>query len=420
MKKKTSGWKGLVLGLVLSVFLTAGMANAFQPGPMLTFTFDDGSRPIYDKALPILSNAGLKAVFFGETGPLNAAESWVMTWDEVRKLQDVYGWEIGSHSITHPYLTAVSDEQLLQELEGSKQDFVNHGINVKGFATPYGDWDTTRVLPAIAKYYEWHRAAWGGANSWPYNDYQIMVLEPANPNSFLTPAQVIQKIDEAVGNRQWLVLLFHEVVDGAALAYEYNVNDFKQIVDYVAEHSNNNNLNVVTISEALMLSKNGNLIANPSFSTLDHNQWALYWDRSGNVNIDQNAQGNFPEPENALKIIGGAEAQDAWSGPVRVSWWAEYLLKMFQSVQDLTSGGWAIWVDEFNDQGYYLGGQWLGGNYANFFGIRYYSYSPNSSAVEWVSLVIFTEEGSNLTLFIDSVEFKKVRQIRHRFWTFWE
>jgi len=417
MEKRRIGWRGLVLGLVLLVFLMAGMANAFQPEAMVTFTFDDGSRPIYDNALPILAKHGMRAMFFGETGPLNSGEDWVVSWDEVRNLQNKYGWEIGSHSITHPYLTQVSDEQLDKELKGSKEDFAVQGITVRGFATPYGDWDN-RVMSAITKYYEWNRDAWGGMNSWPFDVYHILVLEPGNPTEFAKPEEVKGWIDSAKANKQWLVLLFHEIVDGTPDPYAYNVNDFKQIVDYVAASG----VKVVTISEALGLEsiepappaptpptplpQTPNLVQNPSFEDFDSDGYAIGWWGNEGVSIDINNHGNAPEPQNSLKIVGAKNSQAAWTDNIPVSGKLEYSLRTFYNVQDIKAGGWGIWVDEFDRRGNYLGGQEMGFYDQRFVGTRDYVYRPTSSSVRWISLVIFTEARSRLTLYVDSVELR--------------
>lgn len=72
---------------IASVFVSAGLvflwgigtSLAYQPGPKLTFTFDGGSKSIYEQAVPILAGSKIPAVFYGETGPLNSGEDWVMT-----------------------------------------------------------------------------------------------------------------------------------------------------------------------------------------------------------------------------------------------------------------------------------------------------------------------------------------------------
>ena len=377
------------------------VAAEYAPQAMITFTFDDGAKRIYENAAPLFEAHNMPAVLYGETGPLNSGEDWVMTWDQVRDLQNRLGWEIGSHTITHPDLTLVSDQQLEQELLGSKQDFAEQGISTKSFATPMGRYDN-RVLKAISKHYESHRAAWGGFNVWPYNNYEIISLEIKHTTS---PEEVMGWIDQAKANNYWLVLLLHDVVDGTAQEYEYNKYNLKKIVDYVAASS----VEVTTITEGLELSRQINLVSNPSFEVMQ-NGFANTWARTdtANVTVDQNYNGNAPDSRNSLKIIAGANQREAVSGFIPVEN-VDYILKMFQNGQNLT-GGWAVWVNEYgsNSNEDWLSGQWLGGNYQPFFGTRYYSYTPTSSSVSKIKLHIYTETGSAGILYVDSVSLVKL------------
>lgn len=385
----------------LAISLYANTALAFEVGPKITFTFDDGNDRVFTKAAPVLANQNMPGVMYGETGPLNSGEDWVMTWDEVRELRDVYGWEIGSHTINHPYLTTLTDEGLVQELLGAKNDFAAEGIDVISFATPYGDYDE-RVLTAIARYYESHRAAWGGPNFWPYylNDYELVCLEAKHT---ISPEEVQGWVDQAIANNQWLILLLHDVVDGVPAEYEYNVDDLAQIVDYVATKP----IEVTTLSEGLNFTNQPNLINNFTFSDLDAGNWAESWSRtdSTKVTVDTNDYGNVYGSENSIKISAGAGQYELRSEIMNVDHYAEYLLKMYQNVQDLTAGGWAVWFNEFDDNDNWLSGQWLGGNYSNFIGNRYYEYKPTSASVKKGQIHIFSEANSQFTMHLDSVFF---------------
>jgi len=369
------------------------------PAALISITFDDGYRSIWDSALPVMSSRNLKGVFFGETGPLNSGEDWVMSWGQVRALQNTYGWEIGSHSITHPYLTQVSDSQLTQELLGSKQDFAAQGINVRGFATPNGAYNA-KVLSAIAKYYDYHRAAWGGSNSWPYNKYEILAQEVSNTT---TPAQVKQWIDSAVVNKQWLVLLFHEIVAGTAGGYQYNINQFAQIIDTIKVSP----IRVVTFADVLGFSSP---IPTPTPTPMP-----TPWPGGGVTSITdwRSSDVNFVSVNNngsaSVRITGGATLRKTMSGFVSVNSVSRYVLKMSQTVNDRTRGGWAVWVDEFDARGNYISGQWLGGNYKNFNGVRSYSYKPTSSRVAKVSFILLAEENSRLTLNANSAQLVKMK-----------
>jgi peptidoglycan/xylan/chitin deacetylase (PgdA/CDA1 family) len=391
-----------VLSLATALF-AATPAAAFQPKTKIVFTFDVTNETVVTNTFPVLNAHGMPAVVYVETALMALSESWTMTWQQLQDLQNLYHWEIGSHTINHPDLTQVTDAQLDKELKSSKSTLNYHGLYARTFATPLGKYDS-RVLAAIAKHYESNREAWEGPNLWPekYNEYDIKALEIERTT---TLDEVKQWVEDAIAYDQTLVILMHEVVTGVPQDYQYNVDDFRAVVDYVASRP----IPVMTMSAALQYSTSPNLISNPSFSTLS-NGWASNWTRSDatNITIDQNSHGNFTGAAKSLAIVGGAEAREARTKLVSVNGSADYVLRMYQNVQDLTAGGWAVWVDEYSASNGWLSGQWLGGHWDNFVGTTLFDYKPTSPTVARVQFAIYTEENSALTLYVDSVDLRQL------------
>ena len=59
------------------------------------------------------------------------------------------GWEIGSHTRTHPRLTRLGDEELLGELQASREECEDRlGVDCSSLAYPYGDYDERVALAA--------------------------------------------------------------------------------------------------------------------------------------------------------------------------------------------------------------------------------------------------------------------------------
>jgi peptidoglycan/xylan/chitin deacetylase (PgdA/CDA1 family) len=69
-------------------------------------------------------------------------------WDELRALRDA-GWEIGSHTCSHPHLTQVGDEELARELVTSRETVERELGSCTSIAYPYGDVDA-RVVAATS------------------------------------------------------------------------------------------------------------------------------------------------------------------------------------------------------------------------------------------------------------------------------
>ncbi|HEX3561706.1 MAG TPA: polysaccharide deacetylase family protein [Solirubrobacterales bacterium] len=136
-----------------------------QPADGRTFvvTFDDGYRSILELGLPVLKDLGVPATVFVPTDltdeaglftylsahemPEEEEEIRCMSWDEVRRLVDA-GWEVGSHTCTHPHLTEIDDRQLAVELERSREVCEERLQRpCESIAYPYGSHDA-RVMEA--------------------------------------------------------------------------------------------------------------------------------------------------------------------------------------------------------------------------------------------------------------------------------
>lgn len=131
-------------------------------------TFDDGYRSVLLEGFPVLERLGVPATLFpniryvdseeGSIGP--GLRHWLdsqhrheldpVSWDDLRFLAGKH-WEIGSHTVTHPWLTRSSDEELEHELVESKRRLEQElGRPCETLAYPSGDHDE-RVMAAAAR-----------------------------------------------------------------------------------------------------------------------------------------------------------------------------------------------------------------------------------------------------------------------------
>ena len=150
---------------------------------LVAVTFDDAYRSVLERALPILDAAGMPGTLFVPTdfpdrpGPMAwpGIDQWLdgphrdelecLTWEELRGLADA-GWEIGSHTCSHPRLTQLDDAMLAAELRASRRTCEERLERpCRSIAYPYGDVDDRVVAAAGEAGYEvgvalparWHR-----------------------------------------------------------------------------------------------------------------------------------------------------------------------------------------------------------------------------------------------------------------------
>jgi peptidoglycan/xylan/chitin deacetylase (PgdA/CDA1 family) len=183
-------------------------AAGFTRG-LVSLTFDDGSQSIYD-ALPAVEAHGWKTTQYIPTEGIN---QWV--WSESR-IRDVYarGHEIAAHTVSHPYLTTLTDSQLAAELRNSKSTLERiTGAPVVSFSSPYGDYDA-RVVQAIkdAGYTNHRSVDVGYGTKYDLTPWNIHV---ENMMATTTMAEFNSWVDEAAANNYYLVIVYHEVMNGS-------------------------------------------------------------------------------------------------------------------------------------------------------------------------------------------------------------
>jgi peptidoglycan/xylan/chitin deacetylase (PgdA/CDA1 family) len=109
-------------------------------------TFDDGNQTDYSHVFPILQKHGFTATFF--LSKLHF-EREALNWDHYRELL-ANGMSIGAHGISHRDLTHLSSNDLITEIEKSKEFITsNLHINPSLFSLPFGAYNT-EVIKCIS------------------------------------------------------------------------------------------------------------------------------------------------------------------------------------------------------------------------------------------------------------------------------
>ncbi len=117
----------------------------------VAITFDDGCETDLLAVAPILEELGLGATFYATAGFLG--RPGYMSPAQLREVCD-HGFEIGCHSLTHPYLTDLDDSGLRREIVEAKRHLEEiAGRPIKHFSCPGGRYDRRVVEIARAAEY---------------------------------------------------------------------------------------------------------------------------------------------------------------------------------------------------------------------------------------------------------------------------
>ena len=105
-------------------------------GAFYGITFDDGAASDYAVAFPILRELGLRATFF--VVPTLIETAGYVTWAQLREMVAA-GMEVGSHSLTHPFVNTLDRAGLVREFGESKQILEQRlGMAVRSASLPRG------------------------------------------------------------------------------------------------------------------------------------------------------------------------------------------------------------------------------------------------------------------------------------------
>jgi peptidoglycan/xylan/chitin deacetylase (PgdA/CDA1 family) len=116
--------------------VTAGQIPTEFAGAFFCLTFDDGCASDYHEAFPALRELGMRATFF--VVPSLVGQPGYATWPQLREMAAA-GMEIGSHSLSHPFVHELDEAGIRREFGESKRVIEDRlGATVRSASLPRG------------------------------------------------------------------------------------------------------------------------------------------------------------------------------------------------------------------------------------------------------------------------------------------
>jgi peptidoglycan/xylan/chitin deacetylase (PgdA/CDA1 family) len=197
--------------------------TSYTPAPfnhaVVSLSIDDGYLNEYTNGLPLFQKYGFSATYFVLPGAITYPD--YITDAQIVAIHNA-GMEIGDHTYDHCDLTGVftdnaavcptpiTQAQVMNQLTSSKTYLESLiGVPVTNFATPYGAYNSAVISDIQAAGLASHRSTDVGYNSADtLNPYNIKVQNITNTT---TPADVAGWVANAIANKEWLVIVYHEV-----------------------------------------------------------------------------------------------------------------------------------------------------------------------------------------------------------------
>lgn len=189
---------GLLLILSVSFSGHSQLVKKHIPDKLVVFTFDDASASHYSVVAPLLKQYGFGATFFiCEFQPNFKDSTKYMNWRQIKEL-DKMGFEVANHTKSHPAISHLSKEQLLDQLSyiEAKCDSL-HIVKLSTFAYPGYDLNRSSLDILQEKGYKFARV--GGSRAY----------DPMTDNPLLVPSWAM-----VANNKQQIMDAFNEARDG--------------------------------------------------------------------------------------------------------------------------------------------------------------------------------------------------------------
>ena len=218
----------------------------------MTFTLDDSvstdlswAKPLFDKA----SVTGALACISGKVGQAGRLNA-----EQLRAFQ-TDGWEMLSHSVTHPHLArgSLTPEQVRQEITQSRTDLEAMKLKINVWVTPFGELDESPdVTDLVRQTYSASLVATGQINHRAtFDPYHIQRISIDGH----TLDDLRSRVDSAVQLGGWAVFVLHTGYT------EYNTDPgwearrqvVADLLAYVAALRAGGSVQTVTPSEGLAL-----------------------------------------------------------------------------------------------------------------------------------------------------------------------
>jgi peptidoglycan/xylan/chitin deacetylase (PgdA/CDA1 family) len=216
-------------GPPLTGWVGALATHALPAEGVVSFGFDDGYDEHFGVAAPLLAEHGFRATAY--VMPEQVGTPGYLSREQVHALARNFGWEVGAHHF-EPF-TGFPPEALPGVLDGIQAWLEANGAGEgrRQLAYPLGKHDAG-ILALVRARFSTARLASGGAETLPPAD--PLRLRAYNVLSTTTPAQLGEAARRAREEREWLILMFHWLVDAPQRETEYPIASLREALGAIA------------------------------------------------------------------------------------------------------------------------------------------------------------------------------------------
>jgi peptidoglycan/xylan/chitin deacetylase (PgdA/CDA1 family) len=209
---------------------------------MVILAFADAQEGAYSVAFPAMRARGVRGVAYVNVEPVVLGQAGRVTAEQLDEL-DAAGWDIASHGYTHTDPTALTAQQLDDNLRLAHEWLLDRGysLGARHYGPPSNDCDQ-RVMDAALQYYQ---TVWCRQYSHLPAGYRFGVGACGNNAEW---SRLQQAFDKLTGQPDRVLrCTFHGLVPAQPTGNQGDLARVNQILDYLAAKQ----IRVVTLSDLL-------------------------------------------------------------------------------------------------------------------------------------------------------------------------
>lgn len=229
--------------------------SAAFPNGVLSICFDDGYGSALTNAVPYMDKYGFRGTSFVicETLFNHASFPSYLSLAQASALEQENGWEIGAHAFTaashNSTYTGISDAAALADMQAAKSYLLAQGFKSPDiFAYPGGNFDAATVTNVRSLFSAGRTISQLGGfpDETPQpaipsriRGYAVSAVSGiANAQGFVTAAQA---------NKEWLLLVFHDIQASASGNLQLSTANFQTLMDSV----NSSGIQVMPVGDVM-------------------------------------------------------------------------------------------------------------------------------------------------------------------------
>jgi hypothetical protein len=221
----------------------------------------------------------------------------------------------------------------------------------------------------------------------------------------VTLAAVKTKVDEAITNKTWLVLTFHDIADKASSdvnKYQWSTANLTSLAAYVKSKLTAGSLSNVNVTEGLVRGTTNLLPA-----VVTSKQLANGWTTDTPAAFTPSsaaATTQTADTVTSLRAVGASTAAHLLSPSIPVDSGSVYVIKNYLSVTEITKGEIGYYIDEYDASGTWISGQYKTREPTVYVENLNFTYQPSSKAVKHAALQVYITAGSTIRASVDLLQ----------------